>query len=53
MSDTHHPGRSSIDDSPVSGDDEIVEPDQGNGTSSLLLYPHLSGPSPTQPFRFK
>ncbi|KAJ5751743.1 Oxysterol-binding protein-like protein OBPa [Penicillium odoratum] len=25
------PGRSSVDESPVSGDEEIVEPDQGNG----------------------
>jgi hypothetical protein len=32
MSDTHATlGRSSVDDSPGSGEDEIVEPEQGNG----------------------
>lgn len=33
MPDTTPLGRSSIDESPVSGDDEVVEPDQGNGRS--------------------
>lgn len=28
---SHPPGRSSREDSPASGEDEIVEPEQGNG----------------------
>ncbi|CAI7618627.1 unnamed protein product [Penicillium manginii] len=36
MSDSHQPGRSSHDDSPVSGEDEIVEPDQGNVLSHII-----------------
>jgi hypothetical protein len=31
MSTNEDPGRSSMEDSPPSGEDELVEPDQGNG----------------------
>jgi len=41
MSDALHLGRSSHDESPVSGDDEVVEADQGNGTHSLHFPPPL------------
>ncbi|KAJ5601419.1 hypothetical protein N7510_010953 [Penicillium lagena] len=33
---THHPGRSSMEDSPASGEDEVVEPDQGNVLSHII-----------------
>lgn len=35
MTDTKLPGRSSIDESHNSGEDEVVEPDQGNGKFPL------------------
>ncbi|KAJ5156126.1 oxysterol binding protein [Penicillium capsulatum] len=36
MPDTIPLGRSSVDESPVSGDDEVVEPDQGNVLSHII-----------------
>lgn len=39
MSTKVDPGRSSMEDSPPSGEDEIVEPDQGNGVCNSSISP--------------
>lgn len=39
MSTNADPGRSSMEDSPASGEDEVVEPDQGNGACKSAILP--------------